>query len=138
MRLSHSTAAVIAAVLATGLVACASDESALPERSAQESVVEISDQPGSVEGYEGAVEDAEIVSCDADGDQLSVAGTVTNPESEPRDYRIYVSATDGSETVGLVQVDVQSVAAGATEDWAAELELGAEDLHCHLRVERFP
>jgi len=140
MNLKRILAAATAALMAAALVAC-SDDSDTPQENgepADEKVIDMPDQPGSVEGYEGAAEDAELQTCESDGQALHVGGTVNNPVSETQDYRIYVSAMDGAETMGIVQVDVPGVPAGESADWGTELALSSNTLECVLRVERFP
>ncbi|GAA4479509.1 hypothetical protein GCM10023190_22710 [Enteractinococcus fodinae] len=126
------------AVAALALTACGSaDDDAQSPDAANQKVIEIADQPGSVEDYVGAAEDAEIDTCAAGGDSLDVAGTVTNPESETHDYLLYVSAMTEGDTVGLVQVDVADVAGGDSAEWESQMDLAQEDIDCVLRVERF-
>ena len=132
-----AAAAVLAACLA--LTACGSSEAETPEGAAEgdDKVIEITDQPGSIDDYVGALEDVELETC-ATGGSLGVAGTVTNPESEAQNYRIFVSAMSADDTVGLVQVNVDDVAGGETAQWDTQMDLNQEDLDCVLRVERFP
>lgn len=133
--------AAAAIVAATALVACNGDDAEDPEGQAQgaeEKVIEMPDQPGSVEGYEGALDDADLDTCQSQDDVLEVAGTLTNPESEEQDYRIYVSAMEGGDTQGIVQVDVSGVGGGESAEWSTEVDLSGEELECVLRVERFP
>lgn len=130
-------------VAATVLAGCGNDTEADGEGGTaapadEQKVIEIQDQPGSVEGYAGALDDSEVSTCEPQGGSLQVAGTVTNPTPESQDYRIYVSAISNSDTVGLVQVDVQAVNAGETAEWSTTIAHGGEDLECVLRVERFP
>ena len=126
------------AVAALALTACGSaEDDAQSSEAENQKVIEIADQPGSVEDYVGAVEDAEVDTCAAGGDGLDVAGTVTNPESDTQDYRLYVSAMTDGDTVGLVQVDVADVAGGETSEWESQMDLAQEDIDCVLRVERF-
>lgn len=101
-------------------------------------VTEITDQPGSVEGFVGALEDAEVKRCERDGDGWVAAGTVDNPTDRTQSYRLYISAMADGDTRGIVQVDVASVAAGESAAWKAEFALPDNDLTCVLRVERFP
>lgn len=131
------TSLVLAAAL---LVGC----SAQPGAGSSEEIVQqsgshvaITDQPGSVEDFVGAVEDAEISRCKADGSSWVVAGSVTNPTDKTQQYRIYVSVMEKKDTVALEQVDVADVVAGATEDWETEIPIQGEGLECVLRVERF-
>lgn len=137
MRRVIAVAAALA--VATALAGCSSDEGDDREVSepVESDVVEIIDQPGSVDGYVGALDDSELTVCEQQGDALHVEGTVTNPESDAQDYRIYVSAMDGNETRGLVQVDVPDVASGGTANWSTDFDLSDSELTCVLRVERF-
>lgn len=137
MKRSVVGAAVLAAL--TALAACGSEaeESEVTTISSSAKVIEITDQPGSLDDFVGALEDAEIQTCSTNGDGLNATGTVTNPEQSTQNYRIYLSALDGSDTVGLVQIDVADVPAGESADWNARVELGQEDLDCVLRVERY-
>lgn len=141
MKYQRSIASTAILVASLALAACGSgDDEADQESSATEGdqkVIEVADQPGSVEDYVGAMEDAEVETCDAGGDGLDVAGTVTNPESDTQDYRIFVSAMTADDTVGLVQVDVADVAGGETAEWETQMDLTQENLDCVLRVERF-
>lgn len=137
-RTISSATLLLASVM---LAACGTgDDGEAQESSADDGdqkVIEVSEQPGSVEDYVGAMEDAEVDTCSAGGSGLEVAGTVTNPESDPQDYRIFVSAMTEDDTVGLVQVDVADVAGGDTAEWETQMDLTQEDLDCVLRVERF-
>ena len=137
MKRSVVGAAVLAAL--TALAACGSEaeESEVTTISSSAKVIEITDQPGSLDDFVGALEDAEIQTCSTNGDGLNATGTVTNPEQSAQNYRIHLSALDGSDTVGLVQIDVADVPAGESADWNAQVELGLEDLDCVLRVERY-
>lgn len=141
MRLTRALVAATAVVAATALVGCTGADRAddAPARigAADEQVVDVQAEPGSVEGYTGALEDAELARCEPSDGTLQVAGTVTNPEPETQDYRIYVSAMDGGDTAGLVQVDLTGVEAGETAEWSTEMALGEAEFECVLRVERF-
>lgn len=130
-------AALVTAAMLTGCSGGDGDE-AEKGNAPSEKVIEIQDQPGSVEGYAGALEDSEVTSCEQRDGSLHVAGTVTNPEADTQDYRIYVSALDRDDTVGLVQLDVTGVDGGATADWSTDIAYGGDGLRCVLRVERFP
>ena len=136
-RLMGATAAILT-VLA--LAACTGNGNAdlnpTPTAAATD-VVDITDQPGSVDGWVGALEDAHVATCARQGDEWIAAGTVTNPVEDAQSYRLYVSLLDGSETRGLVQVDVPDVAAGASGQWKAAFPLTGDDFTCVLRVERF-
>lgn len=127
-------------VVATALAGCNSEtaEDSTPSVPAQEDVLDIVDQPGSVEGYAGALEDSQVTTCETQDGRLVVEGTVTNPLDSAQDYRIYVSAMAGSDTRGLVQHDVTDVGPGSTADWAVTIDLSDPGLACVLRVERFP
>lgn len=134
-RLMGATAALVA-VLA--LAACTGNGNVTPTpTSAPTDVTDVTDQPGSVDGWVGALEDADIATCARQGDEWVAAGTVTNPVDDAQSYRLYVSLIDGSETRGLIQVDVPDVAAGASGDWKAAFPLPGDNFKCVLRVERF-
>lgn len=98
---------------------------------------DITDQQGSVDDFIGALDDATVERCEAAGDGWIAAGEVTNPAEDAQSYRIYVAFMDNSNTEGLVQVDIESVAANGTATWEAEAPIGGDDLRCTLRVERF-
>lgn len=135
-------AIAVATVLA--LVGCTSDDEPDPsptetdstERS-EASVVDIQDDPGSLDDFVGAHEDATIETCESGDSGWVVDGTVTNPTDEPQNYRIYVSVRDDGDTIGLVQVDVSDVAADESASWETEVDVETGDLECLLRVERF-
>lgn len=126
-------------VAALALTSCAGGGAAEPDdqAAAEHSFVEVTDPQGSVEGFVGALDDAEIELCEASNGSWIAEGAVTNPSEETQDYRIYVSFNKNRDTQGLVQVDVASVAAGATATWKAEAPISGSDLRCILRVERF-
>ncbi|WP_423920220.1 hypothetical protein ACPEEZ_13830 [Frigoribacterium sp. 2-23] len=135
-----------AALTATALAGCTGDGStdATPTPSATTStaetpaVTDITDNPGSAADFTGALADTKQTTCELSGGAWNVAGTVTNPTESAQHYRIYVSLNNESqETRGLKQVDVESVAAGATADWSTTIETGEKNLSCVLRVERF-
>ena len=130
--------AILAASMA--LSACGSSDAETVQGGAEEAakVIELTDQPGSVEDYVGALEDVEVETCSAGGGGLDVAGSVTNPVSDTQDYRIYVSAMSANDTEGLVQVDIPDVSGGDTVEWSTHMKLPQEALECVLRVERFP
>ena len=126
-RMKAQRGMITLAVAALALTACGSaeDDAQSSPRPQTRRSSEIADQPGSVEDYVGAVEDAEVDTCAAGSDGLEVAGTVTNPESDPQDYRLYISAMTEGDTVGLVQVDVADVA-GETAEWRSQMDLAQE------------
>lgn len=132
-----SVVAATVLVAATTVVGCSSDSDTEEVAETQEKVTDIQDQPGSVDGYVGASKDAKVETCDLQGGSLRVEGTVKNPESDAQDYRLYVSALENSDTVGLVQVDVTDVAPGKSVEWSTDIDYKADDLECVLRVERF-
>ncbi|MBM9465471.1 hypothetical protein JL108_18635 [Aeromicrobium sp. YIM 150415] len=102
-----------------------------------DSYTDITDQQGSVQGFVGAVDDAEVERCEASGDGWVAEGNVTNPEDVEQSYRLYVAYNEDRDTQGLVQVDVAAVPPGGTETWSAQVPLTADELECVLRVERF-
>ena len=142
-----SAARATAAILATGALAlalagCTGSPEPAPapttSTSAAPQVTDVTDTPGSGENLVGALEDAEVASCERDGDDWSVAGTVTNGADATADYRIYVSLLNAaSETRALSQVDVAAVAAGESAEWSVEIPMPEDDLDCVLRVERY-
>lgn len=103
----------------------------------KDTYTDVRDPQGSVEDYVGAMGDATVDSCDTEDGSLVATGTVTNSENDAQQYRIYVSAMDGSDTRGIVQVDLDPLEGGATADWDASFDLADEGLSCILRVERF-
>lgn len=105
--------------------------------STTDTLVEVTDTPGSVDGFVGAIDDAEIVTCESQSGVWVGEGTVTNPTDTAQNYRVYVSFNHKGNTRGLVQVDVENVAAGEQATWATEAALLGAGLECVLRVERF-
>lgn len=156
--LRRAAGLAVAALVLAGCSSSPQDEPAAPESSAsqpaaseeqmgepspepspeQGSVVDVTDTPGSLEGFEGAREDAEVLSFEKEGEVWLARGTVTNRGTEAVVYRIYASAMGdgGSTTRGVVQVDVPAVAAGESAQWQAELPLADAELELVLRVER--
>ncbi|WP_430591969.1 hypothetical protein [Humidisolicoccus flavus] len=137
MKTARVLIAATTFVAAIALAGCADTDFPRPQPSNTAATVDVTDQPGSVEGYVGALDDAAITLCAVEDGVLRVEGTVTNPVAEPQDYRIYVSALVGTETTGLVQVDITDVSDGATQPWATQIESVADGAECVLRVERF-
>lgn len=129
-------------LLAGGLAGCTT---AAPEpkptktaESLAPGITDIDDTPGSGENLEGALADSKVATCERDGDEWTVDGTVTNPTDAEADYRIYVSLLNGTnDTRALVQVDVDGVAPDATEDWDVSIPVAEDELSCVLRVERY-
>ena len=102
-------------------------------------VVDVKVQPGTGSGFEGALKDVTDMRCESVGGVWSVSGNVTNPTAGPVNYRVYVSFVDDTAaTPGLLEVDSDNVAAGATAAWTGSLEIGLANLKCILRVERTP
>jgi hypothetical protein len=101
-------------------------------------VVDVKTQPGTAtDGFEGAVADVSDSRCDSIGGKWTATGKVTNPTSAAVNYRIYMSFVDAAgATPGLLEIDVDNVAAGASADWTGSLEIGLDDLKCVPRVER--
>ncbi|MFJ4225162.1 hypothetical protein [Microbacterium sp. NPDC089695] len=144
-RPAATKTAVAGFALALGLVLAGCTDSA-PEPTptptasdeAQAGVTDIVDTPGSGEGLEGALSDAEVTTCELAGDQWQVDGTVTNSSAGAASYRIYVSLlTEGGDTRSLTQVNVDAIDAGASADWATTVDVQDETLDCVLRVERY-
>lgn len=102
-------------------------------------VVDVKVQPGTGSGFEGALKDVTDMRCESAGGVWSVSGNVTNPTAGPVNYRVYVSfVDDAGATPGLLEVDSDNVAVGATAAWTGSLEIGLDNLKCILRVERTP
>jgi hypothetical protein len=132
--------AVALGLVLTGCTDSAPEPTPTPTASdeAQAGVTDITDTPGSGEGLEGALADAEVKTCELSGDHWEVAGTVTNSSAGAASYRIYVSLlTEGGDTRSLSQVDVDPIDAGASADWNATVDVQDETLDCVLRVERY-
>lgn len=132
--------AVALGLVLTGCTDSAPEPTPTPTASeeAQAGVTDITDTPGSGEGLEGALADAEVKTCELAGDHWEVAGTVTNSSAAAASYRIYVSLlTERGDTRSLTQVDVESIDAGASADWETSVAVQDETLDCVLRVERY-
>jgi hypothetical protein len=99
--------------------------------------VDIQDQPGTADDFVGARKDATIDTCQVTDGKLAVKGTVTNPADSAQQYRIYVSAIDGDDTVGVAQVDVKDVKSSDSADWETNMPVNTDTVKCVLRVERF-
>lgn len=103
------------------------------------SVRDVDVLPGtSDDGFEGAADEVTVTTCEAGDDGWDVAGEVTNPDDKAASYRIYVSflSPDGTDTLGLLQVDVNDVAPEDTTTWDGALNLDASKADCVLRVEK--
>ncbi|WBU37348.1 hypothetical protein [Homoserinibacter sp. YIM 151385] len=134
--------AAAAGALALSLAGCTGSPEPEPTPSASADkpagVTDIDDAPGSGEGLVGALEDLEIATCERQGDKWSLGGTVTNSATSTSDYRIYISLLDAAgDTRGLTQIDVDGVAAGASDDWSESVDIAEDDLSCVPRVERY-
>ena len=136
--------AVVTALVAAGTLAGCSGASApstatsTPHATTTGAVTDITTPPGTAEGFAGALTDVTITTCDATAAPASFAGTVTNPEGSAQSYRIYVSVLTASTTIGVVEIDVDGVAAKATKKWSGTVNAGADGARCVLRVERTP
>lgn len=130
-------------LLAGGLAGCTATTTPepTPTKSAESiapGITDIEDTPGSGPDLEGALADSKVTTCERDGDEWKVDGTVTNPTEDKAKYRIYVSLLSGTnDTRALVQVDVEDVAPDATEDWDVSIPVAEDGLSCILRVERY-
>ncbi|MCS3441226.1 hypothetical protein [Microbacterium phyllosphaerae] len=132
--------AVALGLLLAGCTDSAPDPKPTPTATepAEAGITDIQDTPGSGEGLEGALADAEVKTCELAGDHWEVAGSVTNSSDADASYRIYVSLlTEGGDTRSLTQVDVDPIAAGAIADWETTVAVEDEALDCVLRVERY-
>jgi len=100
-------------------------------------VIDITVNPGTAEGFDGARADVSDLDCDLSQGRWSVTGSVTNPLAESVNYRIYTAFLDSDrKTVGLLQIDVEDVEASATRRWNGSIDVSKPDLTCVLRVER--
>jgi hypothetical protein len=100
-------------------------------------VVDVEVDPGTSEGVEGARDDVGSFVCERSDEGWTVSGDVTNTTEEPVSYRIYTSFLDNARvTVGLLQTDVDAVAAGETQEWSGSIAVEADQVECILRVER--
>jgi hypothetical protein len=95
-------------------------------------------QPGTAsDGFEGARSDVSDLSCKADGKGAwNVSGTVKNSTDAAVNYRIYTSFLRGTETLGLVETDLENVKANDTKKWSGSMTIDADKVDCVLRVER--
>lgn len=98
----------------------------------------VSTPPGSSKGYVGAAQDVKVSTCQSSNSATTFAGTVTNPTTTAQSYRIYVAVTLKNATVGVEEVDVNTLAARASSPWHGSLGTGADGAACVLRVERTP
>lgn len=99
--------------------------------------VHITDQQGSLEEFVGAGSDATVERCAFDSSRWIAEGAVANPTDESQSYRLYVAFNKNRDTQGLVQVDIESIAPGASQGWQVEAPISGDGLDCVLRVERF-
>jgi hypothetical protein len=95
-------------------------------------------QPGtSADGFQGARADIEDLVCQTDGKGVwTVSGNVKNATASSVKYRIYTSFLSGTETLGLVEADLDNVKVNQTKPWSSSMNLDAEKVDCVLRVER--
>ncbi len=141
-RVARPFGLLLTPLVALALSSCAggaADEAASgdAEQANQGSYVSVTDQQGSVEGFVGASEDAEITLCESKNNQSLAEGTVTNPTDANQSYRLYIAFNEGRDTQGLVQVDIESVEPGETLTWEAQAPVTTKDIQCSARVERF-
>jgi hypothetical protein len=99
--------------------------------------VDIQDQPGTADDFVGARKDATIDTCQVTDGKLDIKGTVTNPADSAQQYRIYISAIDGNDTLGVAQVNVKDVKPSDSADWETNMPVDENSVTCVLRVERF-
>jgi hypothetical protein len=95
-------------------------------------------QPGTAsDSFVGARTDISDLLCKADGKGTwNVEGNVKNSSDKAVNYRIYTSFLNGTETVGLIETDVDNVKADAIKKWSGSMTIEAEKVDCVLRVER--
>jgi len=99
-------------------------------------VIDVKTQPGSVDGYVGALKDVSGQTCTAGPGGVTAAGTVTNPASSKQDYRIYISILNDNQTLGITEVDINGVDPGASQQWSGVVAVQVDSPKCVLRVER--
>ncbi|GAB3399580.1 hypothetical protein GCM10027515_06170 [Schumannella luteola] len=140
------TALAGVAFVAGALAGCTGGDDSTAKKSASpkpstapSQVTEVSDAPGTGEGFEGARNDVEVKKCEPADGGWAISGTVTNSSEATANYRIYVSLLDkDSATLGLKQVNSDGVEAGKSADWNADIAVDGKNLQCVLRVERYP
>jgi hypothetical protein len=95
-------------------------------------------QPGTAsDGFDGARSDVSELSCKSDGKGAwNVSGIVKNSTDKAVNYRIYTSFLRGTETLGLVETDLENVKANDTKKWSGSMTIDADKVDCVLRVER--
>jgi hypothetical protein len=95
-------------------------------------------QPGTAsDGFDGARSDVTDLSCKDDGKGAwNVSGTVRNSTNKAVNYRIYTSFLRGTETLGLVETDLENVKANDSRKWSGSMTIDADKVDCVLRVER--
>ena len=99
-------------------------------------VINVTTQPGSVPGFVGAMPDVSEQTCTTGADGVTASGVVTNPAPNKQDYRIYISVMNGTQTLGVTEVDVNGVDSGAAQQWSGVVAVQTTDPQCVLRVER--
>lgn len=105
---------------------------------AVEPVFELKTNPGTAKGFTEAPQDVSDMTCEQDGKDWNVSGTVTNPTKKTVDYRIYTYLQDKDSARGLLETDVEGVTAKQDKKWEGSITIDADDLECILRVERTP
>lgn len=95
-------------------------------------------QPGTAtDNFVGARADISDLSCKSDGKGTwNVGGSVKNSANKAVNYRIYTSFLNGTETLGLIETDVNDVKSSASKKWSGSMTIDAEKVDCVLRVER--
>ena len=95
-------------------------------------------QPGTAtDKFEGARADISDLSCTSDGNGVwNVEGNVKNATGKAVNYRIYTSFLSGTETLGLIETDIDNVKSNSTKKWTGSMKIDAEKIDCVLRVER--
>jgi hypothetical protein len=133
-----------AAALAVGLAGCSGSSTPKPTTSASAKATEkpaltnVKTPAGGSGTYVGAQSDVTVTQCKLVSGKWSVTGTVKNPEKSTQGYRIYVSLLKGqTDTRAVQEVDVKSVAAGASTKWDTDIAVSDHGLSCVLRVERY-
>ena len=98
--------------------------------------VEVEVTPGSDLAAEGAIDDSTEPTCDQEDGTWTSAGTVTNPTTEAKSYRVYVTFMRGNQIAAIVQADAEGVEPGASAEWSARFPTAEDGLTCVISVER--
>lgn len=140
-----ATTLIAAAIAVAALTGCTANSTPHPPTAtptaaatsgARGAVTAISHQPGTNKDAVGARKDVGESTCDSTASGSTFKGKVTNPEKSAQSYRIYVSVIDGSNTLGVKEIDVSKVDGRAKAEWNGTIDAGSRTARCVLRVER--